>query len=121
MYSARICSGGAPGKVIQMWRIVAGPSTSAIVIVSPCLMMRCGMPLRPLATVPPPPRSPVMFSNVMARLSNTGDTFERLLTSNNGPPCRAIGIQILTESEMLRLAERREQLVRLREQGLVGL
>ena len=62
---------------------------------SPALMTRCGMPLRPLATVPPAPPAPVMFSKVMARLSRIGDTLVSSLTVN-------IGIQILTESECFR-------------------
>ena len=62
------------GTVIQMWRMMPGPSMSASVMVSPDSRGTQHEPLRPtprwLADMAARPFSPVMFSGVMARLSS---------------------------------------------------
>ena len=65
-------SGGAGGIVIQMWRIVPGPSMSASTTDSPARTRMLGAPLRPPCAEPPAPRAPVGFSKVTARLSSDG-------------------------------------------------
>src|SRR5581483_6167230 len=62
-----MASGAAGGNVIHTWRTVAGPSMSASTTTSPGWTRRLGAPLRPPWAVPPAPRAPVGFSNVMAR------------------------------------------------------
>ena len=63
-------SGRAGGNVIQMCRIVPGPSMSASSTVSPAFSCLEGAPLRPPWAVPPAPRAPVGFSKVIARESS---------------------------------------------------
>src|SRR5260221_4626490 len=62
-------SGLTGGKVIQMWRIRPGPWILARTTFSPTAIILLGEPLRPLAALPPAPRSPVGFSKLIERES----------------------------------------------------
>ena len=65
------CTAGLRSVVIQMWRIVPGPSMSHSWTVSPGWICRAGAPLRPtprlLDALPPSPGAPVGFSNEIER------------------------------------------------------
>src|SRR5262245_60184045 len=80
-------SGSAGGKVIQMCRIIPGPSISASTTRSPGSITRYGAPLRPPAAAPPAPRAPVGFSKLIDRLATVGATTDRLAAGSSMAVC----------------------------------